>query len=181
MKSALKLAAAKEAREQEIFLRPQEKEQEQLNYIAKKRRLLASITRRETTRRRAILGQKPAVVIPTAGVPAEISREIMTQMYTPVADKMCQTTPVKIVKEPLIVDLENNILETIHPEALMLVPSTPEKITISLKGRTSAMAKTNGDHQTESKGPSKAAKAKRNIRLQIRCRIDPRWNHDYNI
>ena len=179
-KSALKLAAAKEARENEIFLRPQEKEQEWCTYITRKRKLLASISRRETTKRRASLGHKPEVIIPTAGVPAEISREVMTQTHFPVADKMCQTTPVKIVDEPLIVDSENNILGTIHPDALKLVPHTPEKITMSLKGRTSTRIKPT--HQKpNNKGPSKAAKAKRNIRLQIRCRVDPRWNHDYNM
>ena len=167
-KSALKLAAAKEAREKEIFLKLQEKEQEWHNYISKKRKTLASIRRRETTKRRAIIGPEPAVVIPPANVPAEISREIMTQTYISIADKMCQTTPVRIVEEPLIVDSENKIMETIHPKALVLVPGTSEKVTISLKGRTSSMVRTDGGHQKESRGPSKAAKAKRNIRLKIR-------------
>ena len=180
-KSALKLAAAKEAREKETFLKLQEKEQEWHNYISKKRKILASIRRRETTRRREIIGPKPAVVIPTANVPAEISREIMTQTYTSVADKMCQTTPVRIVGEPLIVNSENNIIETVHPEALVLVPGTSENVTISLKGKTSSMVRTDGSHQKESKGLSKAARAKRNIHLQIRQRVDPRWNCDYNI
>ena len=179
-KSAFKLAAAKEAREKEIFLKLQEKEQEWHNYISKKRKTLASIRRRETTKRRAIIGPKPAVVIPPANVPAEISREIMTQTYISVADKMCQTTPVRIVEEPLIVDSENKIVEMIHLKALVLVPGTSEKVTISLKGRTSSMVRTDGSHQKENRGPSKAAKAKRNIRLKIRRRVDPHWNCNYN-